>query len=98
MSGKFTQENKINALKQLETEGTNGISHYQQPFLFTGSRDKTIRLYLMNTGEEMGKFIGHDNWVRSIALHPSGKYLYSASDDKTIRVWDLNFGKEKKKY
>jgi platelet-activating factor acetylhydrolase IB subunit alpha len=35
--------------------------------------------------------------VRSLALHPTGKYLYSASDDKSLRVWDLNFGKEKKK-
>jgi len=33
--------------------------------------------------------IGHDNWVRGIAFHPSGKYAVSASDDKTLRVWDL---------
>ena len=33
--------------------------------------------------------IGHDNWVRGIVFHPSGKYALSASDDKTLRVWDL---------
>ena len=33
--------------------------------------------------------IGHDNWVRGIVFHPSGKYAVSASDDKTLRVWDL---------
>lgn len=33
--------------------------------------------------------IGHDNWVRGLVFHPSGKYLLSASDDKTIRVWDI---------
>jgi platelet-activating factor acetylhydrolase IB subunit alpha len=42
-------------------------------------------------------FVGHDNWVRGLALHPTGKYLYTASDDKTLRVWDLTYGKEKKK-
>jgi len=35
--------------------------------------------------------------VRSLALHPTGKWLYSASDDKSVRVWDLNFGKEKRR-
>ena len=50
----------------------------------------------MNTGELLHTFIGHDNWVRSLSLHPNGKYLYSASDDKTLRIWDLHYGKEKK--
>lgn len=36
---------------------------------------------------------GHDNWIRALAFHPSGKYLLSASDDKTIRVWELSTGR-----
>lgn len=32
---------------------------------------------------------GHNNWIRSLVFHPSGKFLLSASDDKTIRVWEL---------
>ena len=93
LKNKFTQETKINALKQLEKEGVNGISHYQQTFIITASRDKFIRLFAAHSGELLFTFIGHDNWVRGLAMHPTGKYLYSASDDKTIRIWDLNFGK-----
>lgn len=66
-------------------------------FILTASRDKLIRLYTANSGELLHTFVGHDNWVRGLALHPTGKYLYTASDDKTVRVWDLNFGKEKKR-
>lgn len=83
----------MNALKQLKEEGSNGMANYYQSFILTGSRDKLIRLFLAQTGEQLHTFIGHDNWVRSLSLHSSGKYLYSSSDDKTIRIWDLNFGK-----
>lgn len=36
---------------------------------------------------------GHDNWVRALVFHPTGKFLLSAADDKTIRVWDLKTGR-----
>ena len=36
---------------------------------------------------------GHNNWVRALVFHPSGKFLLSASDDKTIRVWELVTGR-----
>ena len=97
MKNKFTQESKINALKQLEKEGSNGLTTYQQTFVITASRDKLIRLFAVHSGELLYTFIGHDNWVRSLVMHPNGKYLYSSSDDKTLRVWDLTYGKEKKK-
>ena len=39
---------------------------------------------------------GHDNWVRSLLFHPSGRFLYSCSDDKTIRIWDCKSGRSAK--
>ena len=62
-------------------------------FLFSGSRDKVIKLFNCNNGDLLHNFIGHDNWVRSLSLHPTAKFLYSVSDDKTLRIWDLNYGK-----
>ena len=87
----------MNALKQLNEQGTNGMSNYYQSFIMTASRDKTIKLFTLQTGELLHTFMGHDNWVRCLSLHVNGRYLYSCSDDKTIRIWDMNFGKEKKK-
>lgn len=58
-------------------------------YIATASRDKTIKIW--NTRQEVIKtLIGHDNWVRQLAFHPSGKYLISVSDDKSIRCWDLS--------
>jgi platelet-activating factor acetylhydrolase IB subunit alpha len=34
-------------------------------------------------------FNSHENWVRSVIFHPSGKYILSSSDDKSIRVLDI---------
>ncbi|CAG9767059.1 unnamed protein product [Ceutorhynchus assimilis] len=59
------------------------------PFLASGSRDKTIRIWDVGAGIALFLLTAHDNWVRGVVFHPGGKYLVSASDDKTLRVWDL---------
>lgn len=35
---------------------------------------------------------GHENWIHSLALDPSGRYLASGSDDNTVRLWDVESG------
>ncbi|KAF5315780.1 hypothetical protein D9611_004800 [Ephemerocybe angulata] len=62
-------------------------------FVASGARDKTIKLWDTQTGQMIRNLAGHDNWVRALAFHPSGKYLLSSSDDKTIRVWELATGR-----
>lgn len=59
------------------------------PFLASGSRDKTIKIWDVSTGLCLFTLIGHDNWVSGVSWHPGGKYLLSSSDDKTVRVWDI---------
>lgn len=66
-------------------------------FLASASRDKTIKLWNVATGDLVSSFDGHTNWVQSLLFQPLGKYLVSASDDKSIRLWDLADGSEAKK-
>lgn len=67
----------------------NKKSNLTGPFLASGSRDKTIKIWDVSTGLCVLTLTGHDNWVRGLVFHPGGKYLLSAADDKTLRVWDL---------
>lgn len=39
--------------------------------------------------------VGHQGWVRSIAVSPCNTYFASGSNDRTIKFWDLASGKLK---
>ena len=61
--------------------------------IISGSRDKTIRIWDLESGAPIGKPIeGHSNYVTAIAVTPDGKRIISGSYDNTIRVWDLETG------
>lgn len=47
---KFTGEARINALKQLSEQGSEGLNNYYQTLLLTGGRDKLIKLFMLHTG------------------------------------------------
>jgi len=77
--------------KQLESDGKQERGGM---FLCSGSRDRTMRLWLVQDGVCVKTMRGHDNWIRDVLFHPSGKYILSCSDDRTVRVWDLvKYGK-----
>eukprot|EP00457_Paulinella_chromatophora_P006099 gb/GEZN01006117.1/.p1 GENE.gb/GEZN01006117.1/~~gb/GEZN01006117.1/.p1 ORF type:complete len:449 (+),score=50.39 gb/GEZN01006117.1/:240-1586(+) len=68
---------------------TNGVLGGGGEFLLSGSRDRTIKIWDLDTGVCVKTILGHDNWVRAVIFHPSGQYVVSCADDKTVRVWDL---------
>ncbi|CAG8462012.1 13455_t:CDS:2 [Ambispora leptoticha] len=85
----------IRELAGLEKDSKANSSKDQQlpaQYVVTGSRDKTIKLW-DPTGQCIKTLVGHDNWVRGLVFHPTGKYLLSASDDKTIKIWDIKTGR-----
>jgi len=62
--------------------------------LFSGSEDKTIKVWDLESGKETHTLIGHKDGVTSVSLSGDGKRLFSGSMDQTIKVWDLESGKE----
>jgi WD40 repeat protein len=60
--------------------------------LVSGSRDKTIKIWDLETGELLRTLKGHRDGVDAIALSPDGEIIASGSSDKTIKLWHLQTG------
>ena len=60
--------------------------------LISGSQDKTIKIWELETGELIRTLKGHRDGVYALALSPDGQILASGSADKTIKLWHLETG------
>merc|ERR1711971_557561 len=70
---------------------SNGVKGGKPPrFIASASRDKIIIIWDIRSEQVMMRLVGHENWVRSMCFHPSGRFLISCADDKSIRCWDLS--------
>jgi WD40 repeat protein len=60
--------------------------------------DCTLRLWDLETGEEVRKFEGHQEAILGVACSPDGRRALSASRDYDLRLWDLETGKELRRF
>jgi WD40 repeat protein/RNase P subunit RPR2 len=54
----------------------------------SGSNDKTVKIWDLETGQCRATLEGHTKLVPSVAITPDGKRILSGSFDKSVRVWD----------
>ena len=62
--------------------------------LASGSRDNTIKLWNLATGQQIRTLQGHSDSVYSVAISTDGQTLASGSADNTIKLWNLATGRE----
>ena len=56
----------------------------------SGSLDKTVKVWNVETGELLHTLEGHSGWVMSVAM--DGSRVVSGSEDKTVKVWNVETG------
>jgi WD40 repeat protein len=62
--------------------------------LATGSYDRTIKLWNVETGQEIRTLTGHNGSVYTVSFSNDGKTLATGSWDSTIKLWNVETGKE----
>lgn len=67
------------------------LSHPSFPILITGSYDRTVRVWNLETGVEVACLKGHTRAVRALQFDEAK--LITGSMDHTIRVWNWRTGK-----
>ncbi|UCH95665.1 MAG: DUF4365 domain-containing protein [Candidatus Aminicenantes bacterium] len=61
--------------------------------LVSGSWDKTLKVWNLESGQCIATFKGHKGHVTGVSVTPDGKRLVSGSYDKTLKLWDLESGR-----
>ncbi|KAK2460534.1 hypothetical protein APHAL10511_007004 [Amanita phalloides] len=69
----------------------DNLSHPAFPVLITGSYDRTVRVWNLETGAELHCLKGHTRAVRCLQFDEAK--LITGSMDNTIKVWDWRRGK-----
>jgi WD40 repeat protein len=62
--------------------------------VISGSWDKTLKAWNLETRKELFTLTGHAKRVNAVAVTSDGKRIISGSKDKTIKVWNLEARKE----
>ena len=75
------------------TEGVKALSSLPDgKSLVSGSSDKTVKLWDVQTGGVVKTFCGHTHCVNSVSISANCTMIASGSQDKVIHLWDIHTG------
>ncbi|NIM15632.1 MAG: NACHT domain-containing protein [Candidatus Aminicenantes bacterium] len=61
-------------------------------FMVSGSDDKTVKVWDLESGHLIKTLEGHVHYVLSVFISPDNRWIASGSSDHTVKLWDLENG------
>jgi hypothetical protein len=98
-SGKIFFDNSVNSLI-LNVSRQKIFSQLLKLFgsgssgLWTVKKECSLKLWDVQSGNEVRTFEGHREGVTSVCFAPGGKTILSGSSDHTLKLWDVQSGQE----
>ena len=92
----FAQKQVQTIIQQGHGESVKAVAlSHSGKYLLSASRDRTIKLWDINTAYEIRTFHGHLHTVNSLDWSKDDKFMASGSADMTAKVWEVATGKVK---
>jgi WD40 repeat protein len=96
----ISTKNKISCIDVKLQHSLTGHSHIVSSLalskdgkiLVSASKDKTIKIWHLKTGQLLRTIEGHKNGIYAVALSDDGQIIASGSADNTIKLWHLETG------
>ncbi len=62
--------------------------------IVAGGDDSLVWIWNAVTGKVQHTYLGHTDWVITLACSPDGRYIASGSNDQTVQVWEVATGRQ----
>jgi guanine nucleotide-binding protein subunit beta-2-like 1 protein len=90
------EESANDGLFGYPAKGLTGHNHFvtdltmssDNNYVISSSWDRTLRLWDINKGKCLGRFVGHDKEVSSVCFSNDNRQIFSGGFEKNIRIWN----------